>query len=64
MSDKRDSISWKKSSYSMSNGQCVETARLNAGQIGVRDSRAQEMGPTLRFTATAWAAFTATVQAM
>ena len=47
--------SWRKSSYSMSNGQCVETARLAGGCIGVRDSMA--IGATLRFGPEAWAAF-------
>jgi hypothetical protein len=31
---------WQKSSYSTSNGQCVETARLAGGRIGVRDIKA------------------------
>lgn len=56
--------SWKKSSYSLSNGQCVETAQLADGQIGVRDSKAAEKGHTLCFTPAAWAAFTVTVQTM
>lgn len=48
---------WRKSSYSMSNGQCVETARLAGGRIGVRDSKAREL--VLRFEPEAWAAFVA-----
>ena len=48
---------WQKSSYSMSNGQCVETARLAGGRIGVRDSKAQ--GSVLRFEPGVWAAFLA-----
>lgn len=47
---------WQKSSYSMSNGQCVETARLAGGRIGVRDSTAAE-GPVLRLDPGAWVAF-------
>ena len=40
---------WQKSSYSMSNGQCVETARLVGGRVGVRDSMAAEgLGAALR----------------
>ena len=50
--------SWQKSSYSMSNGHCLETAHLGGGYIGVRDSKAVE-GPTLRFEPSAWAAFLA-----
>ena len=47
---------WRKSSYSMSNGQCVEAARLPGGCIGVRDSKAAE-GLVLRFEPEAWTAF-------
>jgi len=47
---------WQKSSYSMSNGHCVEVRRLADGRIGVRDSKAIG-GPVLRFEPTAWAAF-------
>ena len=53
--------SWRKSSYSMSNGQCIEVARLVAGHIGVRDSKAAE-GPVLRFEPGAWTAFLAELQ--
>ena len=49
---------WQKSSYSMSNGQCVETARLVGGRVGVRDSMAAE-GPVLRFDPGTWAVFLA-----
>jgi hypothetical protein len=47
---------WRKSSFSMSNGDCVEVARLAGGCVGVRDSKATE-GPVLRFAPVAWAAF-------
>jgi transcriptional regulator with XRE-family HTH domain len=49
---------WRKSSYSMSNGQCVEIARLAGGRIGVRDSKVAE-GLVLRFEPETWAAFLA-----
>lgn len=56
-SDKRNPAGdWRKSSYSMSNGQCVETARLAGGGIGVRDSQAAE-GLVLFFKPETWAAF-------
>lgn len=42
----------------MSNGQCVETAHLAGGRIGVRDSKAAE-GLVLRFDPGTWAAFLA-----
>jgi hypothetical protein len=35
---------WRKSSYSMSNGHCVETARLAGDRVGVRDSQAAVAG--------------------
>jgi hypothetical protein len=47
---------WSKSSLSFSNGNCVEVASLNGGEIGVRDSKNPE-GPVLRFTRDEWHAF-------
>jgi hypothetical protein len=49
---------WFKSSYSESNGQCVEVAFLDGGLVGVRDSK-NPTGPALAFTPAEWAAFTA-----
>jgi hypothetical protein len=40
---------WRKSSYSFSNGNCVEVALLPGGAVGLRDST-QPDGPVLRFT--------------
>jgi hypothetical protein len=52
--------SWRKSSYSMSNGQCVEVANLGSGRLGVRDSQAVgSAGAVLHFRHHAWSAFTA-----
>lgn len=50
---------WRKSSYSMSNGHCLELARFAGGpEIGVRDSTAISTGgPVLRFEPQAWCAF-------
>jgi hypothetical protein len=50
---------WRKSSYSMSNGQCLEIAQLAGGRIGVRDSKAAAEGLVLRFEPQTWAAFLA-----
>ncbi len=49
---------WRTSSHSMSNGHCVQTARLASGRIGVRDSKAVA-GPVLRFEPAAWTSFVA-----
>ncbi len=47
---------WRKSSFSMSNGDCVEVASLTSRYVGVRDSKAIA-GPSLRFSPDVWAAF-------
>ena len=49
-------LSWIKSSFSFSNGNCVEVASLPEGGIGVRDSK-DPAGPMLRFTPGEWQAF-------
>ena len=48
-------ISWRKSSFSMSNGDCVEVAPLVSGQVAVRDSK--NAGPMLTFSRTDWRSF-------
>ena len=52
---------WRKSSFSMSNGDCIEVADLARGRIGVRDSKAVA-GPHLRFSPGAWTAFVGDVR--
>ena len=47
---------WVKSSFSFSNGNCIEVASLYAGTVGVRDSKDAE-GLVLRFTQPEWRAF-------
>lgn len=49
-------MQWVKSSYSFSNGNCVEVAGLPNGDVGVRDSK-DPLGPMLRFTPDEWVAF-------
>jgi hypothetical protein len=48
--------SWRKSSFSMSNGDCVEVAVLADANVGVRDSKATAL-PHLRFHPSVWTAF-------
>jgi hypothetical protein len=53
---------WWKSSHSNPSGNCVEVARLPAGRVAVRDSRAPG-GGVLVFTGAQWQAFLAAVRA-
>ena len=47
---------WVKSSFSFSNGNCIEVASLYGGAVGIRDSKDAE-GLELRFTQPEWRAF-------
>ncbi|WP_440105698.1 DUF397 domain-containing protein [Streptosporangium sp. H16] len=49
-------FAWRKSSLSGNGPDCVEVASLNAGRVGVRDSK-DRSGPALIFAATEWHAF-------
>jgi hypothetical protein len=49
-------LAWRKSSFSMGNGNCVEIADLGGGHVAVRDSK-DKTGPVLTFTPGEWAAF-------
>jgi Domain of unknown function (DUF397) len=49
---------WQKSSFSMGNGNCVETALLADRSVAVRDSK-QPDEAVLIFTESEWAAFVA-----
>jgi hypothetical protein len=60
----RSQFGWKKSSYSLSNGHCVETASFAHGRVvGVRDSRRGADGTILLFERGAWSAFTGQLRA-
>ena len=50
------SANWRKSSFSMSNGDCVEVAFLGDDYIGVRDSKAT-VEQCLRFRTDTWMTF-------
>jgi hypothetical protein len=54
---------WRKSSFSMSNGDCVEIAVLADANVGVRDSKATAL-PHLRFHPSIWTAFLGEIRGM
>jgi hypothetical protein len=59
----RPHLEWWKSSFSGSNGNCVEVALLDDGGVALRDSKDGGTGPVLRYTAAEWRAFVAGVEA-
>jgi hypothetical protein len=54
-------VTWRKSSCSNGQYNCVEVADLNGGHRAVRDSK-NPAGPALIFTPAEWAAFTVGVR--
>jgi uncharacterized protein DUF397 len=53
-----DNVTWRKSSYTGSNGgNCVEVAVLPDNSLAVRDSKDPD-GPKLTFTRAEWRTFT------
>jgi hypothetical protein len=51
-------MEWRRSSYSGSNGDCVEVGWSDPEGVAVRDSK-QPAGATLAFPTSAWQAFLA-----
>jgi Domain of unknown function (DUF397) len=69
MDDKRElyaadlsTATWRTSTYTGNNGQCVEIAELPGGAVAIRDSKSPHR-EALRFTAAEWAAFLSGVHA-
>lgn len=54
--------SWRKSSFSAMNGNCVEIGLLRSDRIGVRDTKDHGGGPVLIFTNAEWSVFIAGVK--
>ncbi|MBB4894662.1 hypothetical protein FHS39_003720 [Streptomyces olivoverticillatus] len=60
MAIQQGKTTWRKSSYSLAHGDCVEVASPLPLSIAVRDSK-DPQGPSLGFTPGAWSAFVVTV---
>ncbi|WP_243791809.1 DUF397 domain-containing protein [Saccharopolyspora gloriosae] len=54
--DGRGGPLWRKSSYSASQGDCVEVGALDSRHVGVRDTKARELG-YLRVSLKNWQGF-------
>jgi Domain of unknown function (DUF397) len=55
--------SWRKSSFSTYNGNCVEIGHLDSGVIGIRDTGQHGIGPVLAVKKDEWSAFLYSVKA-
>jgi hypothetical protein len=56
------SVKWEKSTYSGSEGNCVEVAKLVGDERAIRDSKDAD-GPMLRFGSGQWREFVARIKA-
>jgi hypothetical protein len=50
-------FTWRKSSWSAMNGNCVEYAELRGGLVGIRDTKDDGQGPVLVLDSAAWRSF-------
>lgn len=57
-----DELRWRKSSFSGSQGSCVEVAPLDDGGVMVRDTKDRSL-PAHAYTAAEWTAFVAGAKA-
>jgi hypothetical protein len=55
--------SWRKSSFSTYNGNCIEVGDLDSEIVGVRDTKHHGKGPVLAFPQNEWSAFLSSVKA-
>ena len=54
--DKDTPLEWRKSTWSIANGQCIEAVTLSDGHLAVRDSM-DKNGPKATFTEGGWRTF-------
>ncbi|WP_030259931.1 MULTISPECIES: DUF397 domain-containing protein [Streptomyces] len=62
MRDQSHEATWRKSTYSNGDGECIEVADGITGIVPVRDSK-DPSGPALKFTSEGWQAFVAGIRA-
>lgn len=55
-------LTWRKSSHSEADGNCLEVAHSAKGTINVRDSKQGNGDPVLEFSPREWATFMQTIR--